>query len=92
MQNHYNLLYREEEREMVPTLKVKHSGLSPCTHSLSKGVALYYSILASVQSRGLRLPAVLSHTPSESAQFALMTTSGRYSFISTEKTSLTPLV
>jgi aryl-alcohol dehydrogenase-like predicted oxidoreductase len=26
MQNHYNLLYREEEREMVPTLKVKHSG------------------------------------------------------------------
>ena len=23
MQNHYNLLYREEEREMFPTLKVK---------------------------------------------------------------------
>lgn len=23
MQNHYNLLYREEEREMMPTLKVK---------------------------------------------------------------------
>jgi hypothetical protein len=22
MQNHWNLLYREEEREMVPTLKV----------------------------------------------------------------------
>jgi aryl-alcohol dehydrogenase-like predicted oxidoreductase len=22
MQNHYNLLYREEEREMFPTLKV----------------------------------------------------------------------
>ena len=22
MQNHYNLLYREEEREMIPTLKV----------------------------------------------------------------------
>ena len=22
MQNHYNLLYREEEREMVPTLEV----------------------------------------------------------------------
>jgi aryl-alcohol dehydrogenase-like predicted oxidoreductase len=22
MQNHYNLLYREEEREMMPTLKV----------------------------------------------------------------------
>jgi aryl-alcohol dehydrogenase-like predicted oxidoreductase len=25
MQNHYNLLYREEEREMMPTLKVKCS-------------------------------------------------------------------
>ena len=24
MQNHYNLLYREEEREMVPTLKVRY--------------------------------------------------------------------
>jgi hypothetical protein len=23
MQNHYNLLYREEEREMMPTLKVR---------------------------------------------------------------------
>jgi aryl-alcohol dehydrogenase-like predicted oxidoreductase len=25
MQNHYNLLYREEEREMMPTLKVHSS-------------------------------------------------------------------
>ena len=24
MQNHYNLIYREEEREMFPTLKVLH--------------------------------------------------------------------
>ena len=24
MQNHYNLLYREEEREMMPVLKVLH--------------------------------------------------------------------
>ena len=23
MQNHYNLVYREEEREMFPTLKVR---------------------------------------------------------------------
>jgi aryl-alcohol dehydrogenase-like predicted oxidoreductase len=23
MQNHYNLIYREEEREMIPTLKVR---------------------------------------------------------------------
>lgn len=28
MQNHYSLLYREEEREMMPTLKVR-SLLSP---------------------------------------------------------------
>lgn len=25
MQNHYNLVYREEEREMLPTLKVSVS-------------------------------------------------------------------
>ena len=25
MQNHYNLLYREEEREMLPTLKVRYA-------------------------------------------------------------------
>lgn len=25
MQNHYNLVYREEEREMFPTLKVNNS-------------------------------------------------------------------
>ena len=24
MQNHYSLIYREEEREMLPTLKVRH--------------------------------------------------------------------
>ena len=28
MQNHYNLLYREEEREMFPTLKASHITLS----------------------------------------------------------------
>ena len=28
MQNHYNLLYREEEREMFPTLKVRHCYIS----------------------------------------------------------------
>ena len=27
MQNHYSLLYREEEREMFPTLKVSASAL-----------------------------------------------------------------
>lgn len=28
MQNHYNLLYREEEREMFPTLKVRISDIT----------------------------------------------------------------
>jgi hypothetical protein len=88
MQNHYNLLYLEEEREMVPTLKVKHSGPSQCTQSLS-AVALYSSTLASVRPRGLRLPAVLSRTLSESALFAPITTSGRYPFNAIEKASLT---
>jgi hypothetical protein len=31
MQNHYNLLYREEEREMSPTLKVSIFRLYLCT-------------------------------------------------------------
>ncbi len=33
MQNHYNLIYREEEREMFPTLKVEN--LSSCWLSLN---------------------------------------------------------
>ena len=32
MQNHYSLVYREEEREMFPTLKVRSSRL-PHIHS-----------------------------------------------------------
>ncbi|KAJ7220745.1 aryl-alcohol dehydrogenase [Mycena pura] len=32
MQNHYNLLYREEEREMFPTLKARLSALIDCIH------------------------------------------------------------
>lgn len=31
MQNHYNLVYREEEREMFPTLKVRTYS-SICSH------------------------------------------------------------
>ena len=27
MQNHYNLIYREEEREMMPTLKVRSQAI-----------------------------------------------------------------
>lgn len=34
MQNHYNLLYREEEREMNPFCKIHGIGLTPvCYHS-----------------------------------------------------------
>jgi hypothetical protein len=33
MQNHYNLIYREEEREMIPTLKVYD--LPPVAQSFS---------------------------------------------------------
>ena len=42
MQNHYNLIYREEEREMIPTLKVilayAQSVLSPSHSSKHFGV------------------------------------------------------
>ena len=30
MQNHYSLIYREEEREMFPTLKVTHAPVRSC--------------------------------------------------------------
>lgn len=30
MQNHYNLLYREEEREMMPTLEVRDNLKTCC--------------------------------------------------------------
>ena len=29
LQNHYNLIYREEEREMFPTLKVRSPSILP---------------------------------------------------------------
>jgi hypothetical protein len=35
MQNHYNLVYREEEREMFPTLQVGHRR---CSASLMKRI------------------------------------------------------
>ena len=38
MQNHYNLVYREEEREMFPTLKVR-SCLTEVLHRLSSDPA-----------------------------------------------------
>ena len=55
MQNHYSLLYREEEREMLPTLKVRnetvllcllHNDCSRCTFQLFGVGAIPWSPLA----------------------------------------------
>ena len=88
MQNHYNLLYREEEREMMPTLKVRTTILPPYTQS-SSALILFHSTLASVRSRGLRLPAVLLHTLSESVQSVPITTGGLHPFTETQMVPLT---
>lgn len=52
MQNHYNLVYREEEREMFPTLKV-----SMCLLLSDTTLNVAGSYLASARYRGLRLRA-----------------------------------
>jgi len=39
MQNHYNLVYREEEREMFPTLKVR----APCARRLVRALTTQVS-------------------------------------------------
>jgi aryl-alcohol dehydrogenase-like predicted oxidoreductase len=73
MQNHYNLIYREEEREMMPTLKVKLRLRFFAVVRYSAPIN-FISTLVSVRSRGLRLPAVPSHTPSESTLSVPITT------------------
>ena len=89
MQNHYNLVYREEEREMMPTLKVgaitsmKTSIAAGCpsrffflilfSSSLSP-IPLIPSTLALVPSRGPRSHAVLSHAPWEEDAPSALTT------------------
>jgi aryl-alcohol dehydrogenase-like predicted oxidoreductase len=58
MQNHYNALYREEEREMMPTLKVRY--LYP-SHMLSFCTDFFKnSTLTSALSPGLLLLVVFS--------------------------------
>ena len=42
MQNHYSLIYREEEREMFPTLKVRFSSL--CTKPINIAVREAFGI------------------------------------------------
>jgi hypothetical protein len=49
MQNHYSLIYREDEREMVPTLKVR---LSAYYHFPVHDECPKNSISASALSRG----------------------------------------
>ena len=85
MQNHYNLVYREEEREMMPTLRVRE-----ITSITSMGAALPQSFLifsffssspafpipstlALALSRGPRSRVALSHAPWENAPSALIT-------------------
>ena len=58
MQNHYNLIYREEEREMVPTLKVgDHPTIwqptAPSAQPLLNPYLFFPSSLASALFRGL---------------------------------------
>ncbi|KAJ7745767.1 Aldo keto reductase [Mycena metata] len=51
MENHYNLLYREEEREMFPTLKHFNVGAIPCRSPLARG-ALTRPLESQSTSRG----------------------------------------
>ena len=60
MQNHHNLVYREEEREMFPTLKVRPSSL---THTLR--IITFCSYSALDQSLGRLSPVVYSRVPWE---------------------------
>ena len=63
MQNHYSLLYREEEREMFPTLKVSTSTRS---QGHSQPLIVNTSYLALAPSRGL--PWVVACSPIPSAR------------------------
>lgn len=57
MQNHYNLVYREEEREMMPTLKVRFViRLSYSSISDLQVFCTILSTLESVPSRGVHSP------------------------------------
>ena len=50
MQDHHNLLYREEEREMFPTLKVCYTRLSIIT--IGQCCAMFYRCSVSGPSLG----------------------------------------
>ncbi len=81
MQNHYSLIYREEEREMMPTLKVGDELPFGATCRTRSHRALLFvfphilipSTLALAPSRGPRSHAALSHAPWENVPSALIT-------------------
>ena len=58
MQNYYNLLYREEEREMIPYCRDAGVGLIPVCYMRVSGFA--FAVLLIVPHSGLRLPEALS--------------------------------
>ena len=60
MQNHYNLVYREEEREMMPTLKAGFVILGPLVRTL---IVYAHSTLALDQFLGPLLLTVFSLVP-----------------------------
>ena len=63
MQNHYSLLYREEEREMFPTLKVRALHFAGMPLVIAH-VSFMTRCLASALSRGLRSAEGCSRGPS----------------------------
>lgn len=50
MQNHYNLVYREEEREMMPTLKVIYISYTALLDVIQLGFIAFWRRLDSLES------------------------------------------
>ncbi|CAE6469559.1 unnamed protein product [Rhizoctonia solani] len=61
MQNHYNLLYREEEREMIPTLKMFGVGMIPWS-PLSRGALARPFAESTLRSEGDPMAAAMNQT------------------------------
>jgi len=72
MQNHYSLVYREEEREMFPTLKVSFLWASLLTFTVT--LKLVHSILKSDPFLGRLLPVASLHVHWSSRQNAVKLT------------------
>jgi hypothetical protein len=73
MQNHYNLIYREEEREMMPTLKAFPP--FPFGAAARSSILFFFpSTSASAPSRGPHSHAALSRALLEYAPSALKMT------------------